>query len=88
MSTPPLITIRYVAKMDKEKRKFSRIVFRTLGGALGVYMAFMGVLMLIKPVYDTTLEKINVFTSLLLGVVFLLYALTGKSPLKSDKQRQ
>jgi len=79
---------RYVAKMEKEKSKFRSTVFRTLGGTLGAYMIFVGILMLIQPTYDTTLEKINAFTSLLLGAIFLLFALTGKSPLKSDQQRK
>lgn len=53
-------------------------IIRVLGGILGILFVIFGIHLIISPLFGTLLEKLNVLSFFLIGVVFIIYGIRGK----------
>ena len=58
-----------------------KYIFRTLGTLLGLLFIGISIFLVIQPVKGDLLEKINIFTFIVIGIIFIRYGLTGKNRL-------
>jgi len=52
-------------------------ILRVLGIVLGSVSIFIGIMLLIHPVHNTIVEKINILTFLGIGVIIIIYGIFG-----------
>lgn len=53
-------------------------IYRPVAGILGILFIIFGIHLLISPLMGTFIEKLNIITFLLIGVVFIIFAIRGK----------
>lgn len=54
-----------------------RVLFKLLGGILGILSILFGIHLLLNPLFDSSLEKIDCVAFLILGGFLIKYAVTG-----------
>jgi uncharacterized membrane protein HdeD (DUF308 family) len=55
-----------------------KILFKIFGGLLGVLFIIFGLHLILNPLFNTTLEKINSVAFLIMGGFFIKYAITRR----------
>ena len=53
-----------------------QILLKIFGGLLGILFIIFGVQLILNPLFNTTLEKINSVAFLIMGGFFIKYAVT------------
>jgi hypothetical protein len=55
-----------------------KTIIRAAGGILGFLFVLFGIRLLVSPLFGTFLEKLNIITFFVIGLVFIIYAVRGK----------
>ncbi len=64
-----------------------KLILRTLGVLLGILSISVAIDLYFNPYQDDALEKMNIITFIIMGIIFILYGITGKSsPFKKHNE--
>jgi len=55
-----------------------KIILRIFGVLLGCLLCIVGISLIINPIFNSVIEKINAVTFLVMGAVFFIYGIIGK----------
>ncbi len=64
--------------------KSKNTIIRIFGIIIGMGLIVVGISLLHGPIFNDLTEKLNSITFIILGVVFFIYGLTGKSSLRNN----
>lgn len=88
MENFPPITLLCANDMKTKKTSVRNILFRIIGTVLGLGLVFSGIQLFLFPIYDTWLEKLNIVSFFLIGIVFLAYGVSGKIILRFLRKKK
>jgi len=68
--------------------KVKKSILRIAGALSGAAFILFGILYLFYPIFDTKLEIINAVCSILVGLIFIIYGVTGRSHILSKNDHE